>query len=99
MHLLGSTLVILAFMVALDSVNGQFYVDIEHSLPRIGKRGEEANQVSSANTLKELLGNRKLQFKQESRDENEDYEKELMYSAARTIQLLKLLNKNYETQK
>ena len=93
MHLLGSTLVILAFVVALNSVNCQFYVDIEHSLPRIGKRGEEANN------LKELLNNRKLQFKQESRDDNEDYEKELMYSAARTIQLLKLLNKNYETQK
>lgn len=40
--LVGGFLIgLLAFNVAFETVHGQFYVDIEHSLPRIGKRFEE----------------------------------------------------------
>lgn len=93
--------VFLAFAFAFDSASAQFYVDIEHSLPRIGKRGGEgefSNSDSAAN-LKEFLINRKLAKQQSDHEEMEAFQKELFYSAARTLQLVRMLNRNLESKK
>lgn len=49
----GLFIALIAFNMAFDSVTSQFYVDIEHSMPRIGKRYQE-----NENSLKELLSNK-----------------------------------------
>jgi hypothetical protein len=97
MHSIGFAFVFLTLILTFQTRNCQFYVDIEHSLPRIGKRvSDEAN----TNTLNQL--NRKIPFRQQQidyKEDNEELEKDLLYSAAKTLQLIRMLNKNNEIKK
>ena len=70
-------------------------------LPRIGKRGGEGefSNSDSASNLKDFLINRKLAKQQYNHEETETFEKELLYSAARTLQLVRMLNRNIENRK
>lgn len=83
------TLMVFGIIATSLIVNGQFFVDIEHSLPRLGKRFESnENMVQSvqrlANTLKyEILKN----VKEMSNEEAKDY-------FSKVIQVMRILAKN-----
>lgn len=89
MKFINCVIIFITLAIAIDSINCQFYVDIEHSLPRIGKRGEDTF------SLKDIFSNRKLNKHQDIRkDSTEDLEKKLLYSASNTLQLIRILLSN-----
>ncbi len=96
MKSIALALFLVVILVVIDSGNCQFYVDIEHSLPRIGKRGEGEllNTQQKIKNLKEYLNYRKPVNQQQVHEEIDDYEKELFLSAAKIFRLIKLLDKN-----
>lgn len=47
MLLSGLLIVLVSFNMAFDRASAQFYVDVEHSMPRIGKRNPSSSQPSN----------------------------------------------------
>jgi len=89
-------LILVMILAMIDTSNCQFYVDIEHSLPRIGKRGEGElmNTQQLLNNYKEILNSRKAVKQQQADEGVDEYERELAQSAARTFQLIRILNRS-----
>ena len=86
----GFVLSLVLLNLAFNSINGQFYVDIEHALPRIGKRLEE-NQLVDNDNLKETFQiERKMKHDEDSRRQ--------LYSLAKTLHLLKLLSQRMDKE-
>lgn len=94
MILNGFLIAFVALNFAFDSANSQFYVDIEHSLPRIGKR-MEVNSNDHVELSPSKLSH--LLFKNEINENlNKMTVEEGRVFLSNAVQLLKMLSRKYE---
>lgn len=83
------TLLVLVVVAASFIVNGQFFVDIEHSLPRLGKRLESNENM--AQTVHKLTNMLKIEILKNIKEMSNEEAKDYFY---KVVQVMRILAKN-----
>lgn len=99
----GILFCILAINMVILNVNCQFYVEIEHSLPRLGKRLEESSKRMSSQMNDELsmISSQKafpLEDQLQEMPDRELSEEQIRAFLMRAIHLIKMLNQHRQQQ-